>query len=406
MMGTNVLPQIRFADFTKELDYSQFRFDEIFDFSTGKNIKQSEAAPEFKTPCVRYGELYHLYGEVITKVVNKTNLAHSELTFSQGNEVLLPSAGEDPLDIGSASALTLDNVAIGRTINVLRPKGTVPYSHVYVSFYINEKLKKKISTLARGASISNVYNSDLKGLKITLPSIDEQNKIADFLSAVDKKISLLKEKHALLEQYKKGVMQKLFKREIRFKDDDGSEFPDWQETKLGTWLEEYKEKSQIENQYEVLTSSRKGLIKQSDYYGEGRITERKNLGFNVIPSGFLTYRSRSDDRQFFFNKNDLGFTGIISTYYPVFTMKNKQNDFFVELTRMHKNKFGRQAVGTSQVVLSFNELKNIKLPMPSSKEQEKITNFSLELDTKLRLLKEQIELIQTFKKGLMQKMFV
>ena len=130
MMGTNVLPQIRFADFTKELDYSQFRFDEIFDFSTGKNIKQSEAAPEFKTPCVRYGELYHLYGEVITKVVNKTNLAHSELTFSQGNEVLLPSAGEDPLDIGSASALTLDNVAIGRTINVLRPKGTVPYSHV------------------------------------------------------------------------------------------------------------------------------------------------------------------------------------------------------------------------------------------------------------------------------------
>ena len=73
---------------------------------------------------------------------------------------------------------------------------------------------------------------------------------------------------------------------------------------------------------------------------------------------------------------------------------------------MHKNKFGRQAVGTSQVVLSFNELKNIKLPMPSSKEQEKITNFSLELDTKLRLLKEQIELIQTFKKGLMQKMFV
>ncbi|WP_420933814.1 restriction endonuclease subunit S [Alteromonas sp. A081] len=292
-----------------------------------------------------------------------------------------------------------------KNVALIKPNRDV-VNPVFLEQSLRMQTRKLFHQLTSGGAQPFLSLKQINKLKISICDIEEQQKIADFLTVVDKKISLLKEKHALLEQYKKGVMQQLFKREIRFKDDDGSEFPDWQETKLGTWLEEYKEKSQIENQYEVLTSSRKGLIKQSDYYGEGRITERKNLGFNVIPSGFLTYRSRSDDRQFFFNKNDLGFTGIISTYYPVFTMKNKQNDFFVELTRMHKNKFGRQAVGTSQVVLSFNELKNIKLPMPSSKEQEKITNFSLELDTKLRLLKEQIELIQTFKKGLMQKMFV
>ena len=157
-------PTLRFPEFKGE--WKKKKFNEIFIFSTGKSIKQNEASPEFETPCVRYGELYHLYDEVITEVINKTNLDKSELTFSQGNEILLPSAGEDPMDIGSASALTIKNVAIGRTINVLRPLMTNVYSQIYVAYHINHKLKKDISKLAKGVSISNVYNSDLKTLKI------------------------------------------------------------------------------------------------------------------------------------------------------------------------------------------------------------------------------------------------
>ncbi|MFD1631004.1 restriction endonuclease subunit S, partial [Pseudopedobacter beijingensis] len=180
------VPNLRFPGFEEE--YRSYSFEDIFLFSTGKNIKQNEASPKFETPCVRYGELYHLYNEVINEVINKTNLDISELTFSQGNEILLPSAGEDPLDIGSASALTIKGVAIGRTINILRPIKEDVYSHIYVSYYINQKLKRKISTLAKGVSISNVYNSDLKTLNIVLPSCSEQQKIASFLSLVDERI--------------------------------------------------------------------------------------------------------------------------------------------------------------------------------------------------------------------------
>lgn len=265
---------------------------------------------------------------------------------------------------------------------------------------------KQVEQKVAGGAKNNLNTSWLKEFKLAIPTFSEQKKIAEFLSSVDKKISLLKEKHTLLTQYKKGVMQKLFKQEIRFKDENGKAFTDWQEEKLGNHLEEYKEKSKEENQFEVLTSSRTGLMKQSDYYGEGRITERSNKGFNVIPHGYLTYRSRSDDRQFFFNLNDLGFTGIISTYYPVFKMKNNQNKFFVELSRFHKNRFGRQAVGTSQVVLSFNEVRSIKFPMPSTEEQIKISAFLNAIDKKLEAANEQIELTQTFKKGLLQQMFV
>ena len=85
----------------------------------------------------------------------------------------------------------------------------------------------------------------------------------------------------------------------------------WTELRLGDLFEEHKEKSTIQNQHDVFTSSRKGLIPQSEYYGEGRILLRDNIGFNVIPPKYMTYRSRSDDNDFFINMNDLGRHGVI-----------------------------------------------------------------------------------------------
>jgi type I restriction enzyme S subunit len=139
------VPNLRFQGFPRgeHNPYKKHYFKDIFLFSTGKNIKQDQASPEFETPCVRYGELYYMYNEVINEIINRTNLDKSELRFSKGDEVLLPSAGEDPLDIGLASALTIENVAIGRTINILRPMRANVYSQIYVSYYINQKLRKK-----------------------------------------------------------------------------------------------------------------------------------------------------------------------------------------------------------------------------------------------------------------------
>lgn len=82
--GADNVPVLRFPEFKGE--WKKKRFDEIFLFSIGKNIKQNEASPEFITPCVRYGELYHMYNEVINEVTNKTNLNKSEILFSDGDE--------------------------------------------------------------------------------------------------------------------------------------------------------------------------------------------------------------------------------------------------------------------------------------------------------------------------------
>src|SRR5690606_23642331 len=84
-----------------------------------------------------------------------------------------------------------------------------------------------------GATINQITNASLNSFKFYFPTLPEQQKIAAFLGAVDRKIQQLKRKQALLEQYKKGVVQQLFSQELRFKREDGAEFPEWEETRLG-----------------------------------------------------------------------------------------------------------------------------------------------------------------------------
>lgn len=188
---------------------------------------------------------------------------------------------------------------------------------------------------------------------------------------------------------------------LRFPEFEG----EWEEKRLGEFFEEFREKSVEQDQYEVLTSARSGLVRQKDYYDNDRITERYNIGFNVIPPNYLTYRSRSDDRRFFFNENTLGLTGIISVYYPVFRIVEGENMFFAELLARHSNHIGKYSVGTSQTVLSMNELKRIKLPIPQPTEQKKIAAFLGVVDAKIAALRARVAGLERYKRGLMKALF-
>ncbi len=420
------LPKLRLSEFSDSNTYCLHKFDDMFSFSSGKNIKQNESSPEFSTPCVRYGELYHMYGEVITKTINNTNLEHSELTFSAGNEILLPSAGEDPLDIGSASALTLEGVAIGRTINVLRPKGTIDYSHIYVSYYINEKLRKRISQLARGASISNVYNSDLKTLKAYIPFLPEQQKIATFLSKVDEKIALLTEKKDKLTEYKKGVMQQLFNGKwgkqdgqltfipptLRFKADDGSEFPDWKEVKLGDFTKPVKRKATDTVSKVMTISASQGFLDQKERFSQviaGSSLDR----YTHIKKGEFSY-NRGNSKTFkygciYMMRED---EALVPFVYRTFKLTSGIPEFYQQLFLNHVlDRQLRKMISSSARMdgllnIGEKDFYKVKLLVPSIGEQTKIANFLSAIDQKIDLANSELEKAKEWKKGLLQQMFV
>lgn len=190
---------------------------------------------------------------------------------------------------------------------------------------------------------------------------------------------------------------------LRFSEFQGA----WEETKLANVINEYKEKSKEQNEYEVFTSARKGIVLQKEYFKEGnRLSSRDNIGFNMLPPDFITYRSRSDDGRFYFNKNTLGSTGIISIYYPVFNSKKNTNlDFLLDTLNINWKTLYKFSVGTSQKVLSLPELKKVKLHFPSESEQQKIDDFLNSVNKWIESSRAQKEKLEVYKKGMMQKIF-
>ncbi|WP_322912368.1 restriction endonuclease subunit S, partial [Pasteurella multocida] len=156
----------------------------------------------------------------------------------------------------------------------------------------------------------------------------------------------------------------------------------WEQRKLGIFIQDYIEKTTVQNQYPVLTSSQKqGIVLQEDYFADRQITNENNIGYFVLPKGFFTYRSRSDNGIFRFNRNDLIDKGIISYFYPVFEIINGDSNFFLYLLNSTIDKqVALEAEGTGQRVLSLKKFKKINIIVPNSKEQQKIGSFFTALD--------------------------
>jgi type I restriction enzyme S subunit len=368
--------------------YRRYLLGDLCQFSLGRSIKQGEASPDFAIPCVRYGELYHMYGEVIDEVVNRTDLDPSELLFSHGDEILLPSAGEDPMDIGNASALMLKGVAIGRTINILRPLRHDTYDHRYVAYYIREKLRETIAALAQGVSISNVYNTQLRTLEIKLPTLPEQQKIAAFLGAVDRKIQQLKRKQALLEQYKKGVVQQLFSQELRFKREEGGEYPEWEEKRLG----------------EILTI---GSGRDYKHLGKGDVPVFGTGGYmlsvnEALYDGETVFIGRKGtiDKPFYFK----GKFWTVDTLFYTHQYRGVIPQFVLALFQRINWREHNEASGVPS--LSKTTIEKITVELPSLEEQARIAGFLMALDAKVAGVAQAVAAAEKWKKGLLQQMFV
>ncbi len=277
-------------------------------------------------------------------------------------------------------------------------------------FLHTEGFVRKVLVRCTGTSYPAINSNDLAKIAVSIPTLPEQKKIADFLTAIDTRIQQLTRKVDLLEQYKKGVLQKIFSQEIRFKDDQGRDFPAWEEKKLGKFLIKHDEKSTENNQYPVLTSSHKGMFFQKDYFAGQDVASKDNTGYNVVPRGYFTYRHMSDTTIFKFNINTIADRGIVSTLYPVFTTTKDIDDNFLKTILNEGEEFKRysliQKQGGSRTYMYFSKLEKLKLNLPTLPEQQKIANFLSAIDQKITHTKNQLDHVQRFKKGLLQQLFV
>lgn len=395
-----IAPKLRFSQFKDE--WKSKKLGEIGEFINGLTYSPSDITNDenqllvLRSSNIQDSQLAFDDNVFVNLIVEKEK-------FTQENDILICVRNGSRNLIGKNTIIK--NLPYKATHGAFMSIYRSPFNSFIVQLFQTDKYYQYINA-DLGATINSINGSNIKKYKFYFPSEKEQTKIAEFLSAVDDKISQLSRQLELLNQYKKGVMQKIFSQEIRFKNDNGEDFGEWDYLQLGELIEESKAVSKKQDEFDVLTSSRRGLIKQSEYFEGSRLIDRDNVGFNIIKPHEITYRSRSDDGLFYFNFNNLGITGIISTYYPVFSFKNSNNKFVTEYLNFNKADFSKYAVGTSQLVLSLNALRTVKLRIPSKPEQEKIAEFLTAIDERIDHTTAQLTHTKQWKKGLLQQMFV
>jgi len=166
-------------------EWKKKKLGHISTFLKGKNISKSDIVKNGNIPCIRYGELYTHYSEVITTILSHTNLNSKDLIFSKENDVIIPASGETAIDISTAACVVKGGVALGGDLNIIRSE----LNGIFLSYYLNYVRKKDIARLAQGISVVHIYSIQLKLLEVDIPCLEEQNKIADFLFDVDSLIN-------------------------------------------------------------------------------------------------------------------------------------------------------------------------------------------------------------------------
>lgn len=391
--------------------WKEYTIAETFDFLNTASFSRDSLTRERTKNMVmyiHYGDIHATYKTELIDFETETRVPYlkddnlnTNLIYLNEGDLVIADASEDLVGIGES--IEIKNIGSKKVIAglhtfLLRDKNRLTINGFRTYIFRNEKVHNSIKKIATGTSVYGISKGNLSKIKIPLPPLPEQRAIANILSTWDTAIQTTQALITQKEQEKKWLMQNLLTGKKRLKGFSG----EWKEYQLSCFIKEHKEKPlNIEN-YEIFTSAKKGLMKQSDYYGDNRITNREDVDYNVLPSGYLTYRSRSDDGIFTFNKNNFPETGLISGYYPVFKSFNGSTDFILEFINYNRQKLTKYAIGTSQLVLSFNALKNARFVLPEFEEQTAIAKVLQTADKEIELLKSKLEQQKLQKKGLMQ----
>lgn len=304
----------------------------------------------------------------------------------------------------------LNDAYINQHLALIRPF-TYLSAHFISHYLTTPQAQKRLNRLNDSGAKSGLNLSTLKSFKVYLPEKAEQKKIADFLTSVDTKISQLTRKHRLLKDYKKGVIQQIFSQQIRFKDDDGKNFPEWEASRLGL-LGSFLGGGTPSTENSAYWDGNIPWVSSSDIQDDKlfKISVSRYINSNavkdsatkVVPRNSLLIVSRVGIGKFAVTRQDI----CTSQDFTNFTPHTADVVFMAYSLAHNKNKLLSIGQGTTIKGFTISDLSLLKLVVPSLKEQQKIAQFLQSLDKKIDAINKQIEQTKLFKKGLLQQMFV
>ena len=278
------VPKLRFPEFTD--DWEQRKAVDIADYSKGNGYSKGDLT-DFEIPIILYGRLYTKYQFAISEV-DTFALPRNGAVYSQGNEVIVPASGETAEDIARASAVEKSGVLLGGDLNILRPFDFMNPLFLALAISSGEP-QKELAKKAQGKSVVHIHNTDIQEVTIAYPSRTEQERIVSVFRQLDHLITLHQRKLKNLNVLKKCVMQKLFSQKVRFKADDGSEFPKWKEKRLGDVFTERTERSKGGETLLSVTIAQ-GIVRQSETDKRNTASENKS-NYKIVKRNDLAYNT-------------------------------------------------------------------------------------------------------------------
>jgi type I restriction enzyme S subunit len=396
-----LLPKLRFTEFEGEWEKKKFsNYIKLYRGSSPRPINRYLTDDKNGVNWIKIGDTKKVVNYTLENVSEKITVRGSSKSrrVKKGELILANS-----MSYGKTYLLGIDGCIYDGWF-VLREYEFFFDKTFLIQQLNSEYLQKQYKRLSTGGVVQNISSEIVYSTYLCKPKINEQQKIANFLTAIDNRIQTLEKKKTILEQYKKGVMQKIFKQELRFKDDtstllsasDGKVFPEWEEKKLGQ-TGNIKKGKQLNKEELTLSGTypcQNGGISPSGY------TEEYNTVGNTITISE--------------GGNSCGYVNYMQSKfwcgghcYSILELKKEVNALFL-FQYLKFNEYGimRLRVGSGLPNIQKKDLLMFEVKLPCIEEQTKIANFLSAIDRNIELVTKKIEHTKTYKKGLLQQMFV
>lgn len=379
-------------------DWKIKSLDDIGDFSKGKGISKLEITSSGK-PCIRYAEIYtkyDFYTDHLESYISEESALNSREIFY--GDLLFAGSGETLEDIGKCVAyLGKEEAFAGGDIVILSPKQE---NSMYLGFLLNHAVANgQKHKLGQGHSVVHIYSSGLKKLKVPLPPIKEQQKIATILSTWDRAIAKKEQLITAKQEFKKGLMQLLLTGKKRFEGFEG----EWGEVKLGsvTTINPKAETLPDEFIYIDLESVKGGKLTKRNMILNKNAPSRAQRLLKSADILFQTVRPYQRNNLFY----ELDEFSVASTgYAQIRTKQNARYIYHLLHTDYFVNKVLARCTGTSFPAVSPTDLKKIKIRLPNIKEQQKIASVLSAADKEIGILQSELATLRGQKRRLMQRL--
>ena len=387
------IPKLRFKEFSEE--WEEKKLEKIFEIFNGYAFSSKEN--------VKKGIILLKIANIGITKLNKNDISFLPINFLDLYSKFLLKKGDivialtRPLLNGKLKIAEINeyfnNCLLNQRVGKILTKENKKFIYNMLQ---NKNYIKKIENNISGSDPPNLSTESIKDINITIPILQEQEKIADFLSSVDVKLDLTEKKLELLKNYKKGIMQKIFSQELKFKDENGNDYAKWEEKKLENIVNINKGK-QLNKEF---------LLEYDKY---------PVINGGILPSGYTdTYNYFANTITISEGGNSCGYVNFIKKDFwaggHCYILEKKENinyKYLYQILKNNESNIMELRVGSGLPNIqkkSINEYRiNVSMTL---EEQQKIADFLFSIDDKIEKLSSKLEELKEFKKGLLQQMFV